>query len=140
MKKLLLLLLVSSTALADDAGLLRCRGITDASARLACYDALPVQAGPQAPVRETPEQFGLQRQVTTKELDTIQSYIPGHFETAKTGEIYRLANGQVWQITEGNNRLYDLNNPKVTLRRGMLGSFFLDLEGDNRSLRVKRLQ
>jgi hypothetical protein len=42
-KALFASLLLSSTALAaDDAALLRSRGIAEASARLACYDALPL--------------------------------------------------------------------------------------------------
>ena len=43
-KGLILLLTLSGSALADDAGLLRCRGIVSGSARLACYDALVVPA------------------------------------------------------------------------------------------------
>ena len=34
--------LLGSTAWADDAALRRCRGLSDAAARLACYDALPL--------------------------------------------------------------------------------------------------
>lgn len=35
---------VSTTVMAADADLLRCRALTDASAKLACYDAIPVGA------------------------------------------------------------------------------------------------
>jgi len=45
----LLMLLATGSALADDAALLRCRAISDAAARVACYDAIPV-AGPRAAV------------------------------------------------------------------------------------------
>jgi hypothetical protein len=51
-----------------------------------------------------------------------------------------LANGQVWQIADGSARFMSLDNPKVTIRRGALGSFFLDFENDNRSPRVRRVQ
>ncbi|MBC8021740.1 MAG: hypothetical protein H7Y14_01385, partial [Burkholderiales bacterium] len=50
-----LVLALSSTSIAyaiDDAAFERCRGIRDASARLACYDGLPLgvsRAAPQAP-------------------------------------------------------------------------------------------
>src|SRR6266545_3125293 len=48
------LLLLSSAALADDAALLRCRGIAEAAARLACYDALPLTASEAKPGRGEP--------------------------------------------------------------------------------------
>jgi len=52
----------------------------------------------------------------------------------------RLANGQVWQVADGTTRLYELDNPKVTIRRGVLGAYYLDLSIDNRSIRVRRVQ
>lgn len=145
---LFLLLLSAGTALADDAGLLRCRAITDAAARLACYDALPMsstegKAG-QAKAIQTPEQFGLEQQTAAaqapKELDAIDSRISGRFEGWYPNAIIRLANGQVWQVTDGSSRSYDLTDPKVSIRRGFLGAFYLNLEGDNRTVRVRRVQ
>ena len=54
MNKLLLagstvMLAASTLASADDGDLARCRAITDASARLACYDAIPLAAATRAP-------------------------------------------------------------------------------------------
>lgn len=107
MKNFLLLLFVSGTVLADDAALLRCRTIADATARLGCYDALPVttasggavglpaNAGsvpaqitarvqpPSAQPTPPPaqEQFGLEDRAANKNaLDVIESIIPGDFE------------------------------------------------------------
>lgn len=161
MRSLLLLLLMSGAALADDAALRRCRAMADASARLACYDALPLPATEAKPEprasprqlpateakpearpspRQTPEQFGLEQQPSRAELQTIESHIPGHFEGWKANSRIRLANGQIWQIADGSARMYSLDNPNVSIRRGALGSFFLDLENDNRSPRVRRVE
>src|SRR5213083_1436525 len=128
------LLLLSSAALADDAALLRCRGIADAAARLACYDALPLtgseaKAGQsessQRNVRPTPEQFGLEEKlVPPPGLGEIQSQISGRFEGWQPDTSIRLANGQVWQVTDGSSRMYDVNNPKVTIARGLLGACY----------------
>ena len=41
-----LLVLAAPLAHADDEALRRCRGLADAGARLACYDALPLAKGP----------------------------------------------------------------------------------------------
>jgi len=46
----------------------------------------------------------------------------------------------VWQISGGSPRAHDIDNPKVTIRRGTLGAFYLKIEGTNSSPRVKRLQ
>jgi hypothetical protein len=149
-KILVPLLLLSSAALADDAALLRCRGIAEASARLACYDALPLTAGEgsagQAAAKQgnqplPPEQFGLEEKLAPAPgVDAIESQIPGRFEGWQPNTIIRLANGQVWQVTDVSSRVYDVNNPKVEIRRGMMGAFYLNIAGDNRTVRVKRIQ
>lgn len=158
---LLVALLASGPAWSDDAGLLRCRGIADATARLACYDGLPLGTpgakvapapAPAAPVgRAAPpaaapkpaapadSQFGLAPK-PADEVAAIQSSIPGVFEGWRPGERIRLANGQVWQIADDSSSLIQRRDPKVTVRRGALGAFYLDIEGDNRSPRVRRVQ
>jgi len=161
LKCLALLLLIPAASLADDAELLRCRGIADSAARLACYDALAAKAGaakavpsparpasppaPPAPPRDLPpqtsQQFGLEHQATVAPLGSIESHIPGRFEGWRPNSRITLANGQVWQIADGSsNNAFDLVNPKVTVRRGALGAFYLDIENDNRAPRVRRVQ
>ena len=150
MKILYLPLFLSAAALASETTLEQCRAIADPSARLACYDGLPLPAnagGPTAKVEskarlpETPAQFGLSREVTPSvDLASIESTIPGHFDGWYPRRRVRLANGQVWQVAEETTRLYELDNPKVTIRRGVLGAYYLDLSIDNRSIRVNRVE
>ena len=139
-----LLLLISGAALADDAALLRCRGIAEASGRLACYDALVVPTGEaravQGEPQQTPEQFGIEGRASKSELQAIESRIPGRFEGWEPRSRIQLANGQVWQIADDSSRYFYLDNPKVTIRRGVLGAFYLDIEGSNVSARVRRVQ
>lgn len=157
---LFLLLSMSGAALADDAALLRCRGIADASARLACYDALVLpatggrggeaaqgkpdppgsRADAQSPRQQATEQFGMERRASKDTLETIESHIPGAFEGWKPRTKIVLANGQVWQISDDSARAHYIDNPKVKIRRGALGAFYLEIEGTNSSPRVKRLQ
>ena len=163
----LFLVLASIPAAADDAGLLRCRAIRDATARLACYDGLPVSApdakavpAPRAaepratepraaepravenrpPLPQAPAQFGLEQRPNPVELASIESSIPGNFEGWYPNAVFTLANGQIWQISDGSTRRLYRTNPKVKIRRGSFGSFFLEIEGDNNSPRVRRLQ
>jgi hypothetical protein len=143
------LLLFSTAAPADDAGLLRCRGINDAIARLACYDALPV-AGAEAKAPGQPgktdqrplqELFGLEESIAPPPgLGAIETSITGHFDGWGPSTRFRLANGQVWQVADGSGRLMEAENPKVTITRGMLGAFYLSVNGDNRTVRVRRIQ
>lgn len=167
-KTLLALLLVPGFALADDAAILRCRVIADGTARLACYDAIvavpsggavksgasntaipPQQSGtstsparPQpSPAQQKTDQFGLEQKLANKDqLDAIESHIPGSFEGWNSRSVIRLANGQAWQIADDSSRSHYVDNPKVRIRRGALGSFYLEIQGTNVSPRVKRVQ
>jgi hypothetical protein len=142
MRLSLVLLLISGTALADDAAMLRCRGITEASARLACYDAIVVQTSEEK-ARQTEavlrERFGLEAQDKTAP-EAIESTIPGHFEGWPPGASITLANGQVWRVADGSSGIHYIDNPKVRIRRGVFGVFYLEIEGTNRSPRVVRVQ
>ncbi len=157
MKRSLLVLLAAATpALADDDALERCRAIKDPALRLACYDAiaLPAPGTPAAaptpgrsaapgtsavPPRETPAQFGLPRRADA-ELSEIRGRIPGRFQGWGPATKIRLDNGQVWQISDGSSRPLDVENPKVTVHRGVLGAFYLQVEGTNETPRVRRVQ
>ena len=143
---LVALTLMPAAALAAGDALRRCRALTDSVARLSCYDAIPLGAAtanaarPSAPPKETPAQFGLtgtQRQVS---LDAVESRIAGNFEGWSARSRIRLENGQVWQIDDDSRAMLDLKNPKARVRRGALGAFYLEVEGTNRSPRVKRVE
>ncbi len=152
---LVLLLSISGSALANDAGILRCRGITGAAARLACYDALVVpsaeakaaasKSAGQPESRPSPasaqqDQFGLENRAGPGTVDAIESHLPGRFEGWDAKSKLKLANGQVWQIADDSSAYLQLNDPKVRIRRGVLGAFYLEFEKSNHSPRVKRVQ
>ena len=144
MKMLYFLLLISTTALADEASLLKCRAITDASARLVCYDTLKWSASaPKSDPRDlpqTPERFGMAEPTSKVTLDSIESHIPGRFAGWGPKTTIELANGQVWEIRDGSRYTQDLRDPKVKISRGALGAFYLEVEGAHASPRVKRLR
>src|SRR5438045_779237 len=105
---------VPGTAEAQD--LAKCRTITDTAARLACYDALPLPSTERP--KETPQQFGRPQETPQQfgnppasrpiELDEIQARVVGHFNGWRLNARFRLDNGQLWQVTEDNQRLYSL--------------------------------
>ena len=151
----------------DEASFARCRGISDPGARLACYDGLPMGVAPAAtqpppiapsrpapaapsPAARTPapapapqaqKEFGMEQRAPVVEYPTtMETYIPGRFEGWGPNTRIKLGNGQVWQVVDGTSAMFSLDNPKVIIRRGMMGGFFLEIENSNRSPRVRRLQ
>ena len=149
----LVILLLATAARADDTALRRCRALSEPAARLACYDALPLAAAalsspPAAatapvaaavvPAAEPAAAFGLQR--PEDKITEISSRINGRFEGWRPGHRIRLANGQLWQVSDDSSAVYYLLDPKVTVRRGALGSFMLDIEGARLMPRVRRIE
>ncbi|MBY0237355.1 MAG: hypothetical protein K2W93_20425 [Burkholderiaceae bacterium] len=140
------------------AGLQSCRALTEAKARLSCYDALADQAAkqPQAPAASTAplavaatatttaavpvaDTFGLTNR-PKNEPNVISGQIDGLFEGWGPNQIIYLSNGQAWQVIDGSRAVVYLKNPKVEIRKAAMGSFMLELEGSNETARVKRLR
>lgn len=150
------LLLAAGAAFADDGALLHCRSLSDAGARLACYDAIPVARGgapalaaapvpaPAAAPARTPEQsFGMES-VRKSEAETpksIDSTIPGTFAGWGPGTQFTLANGQVWRVVDGSEAvLPPVRDPKVRIVRNFFGTTFLEIAGTNNSPKVRRVR
>ena len=148
-------------AQAQDAGLLRCRALGDAAARLACYDALPLGAaaagGARTPapagaaptaaaaataVAATPQgAFGLPQSAQPGgELKFIDSQIIGRFEGWDPEQLIELANGQVWRIADGSRAFFEVTNPKVRIERGSFSAFYMVITGINQAPRVRRVK
>jgi hypothetical protein len=124
-------------AAVDEAALRQCRAIADVTARAACYDAIPLGQPAAAAI----EAFGMPVSARKeKQLDSYESHIAGRFDGWEGGQVIRLANGQAWRVVDNSVDTLDLNDPKVTVRRGLSGAVFLDIDGANRSPRVQRVQ
>jgi hypothetical protein len=136
---------------ADDAALARCREITDPAARPAFQAREAPQAKPPAeqfglenrapPPKTMTEQFGLEdRGPPPKMLGQIDTRVLGTFEGWWPDAFIKLVNGQVWQVTDGTSRFYQLESPNVTISRGFGGAFYLNVAGDKWTVRVRRVQ
>lgn len=136
---------------ADDAALRRCRVIADDKARLACFDALvpvpprgvsaPVgmpMPSPAAPPPAAGPGFGLDKPAAQPE--SVTTTYPGTFSGWAPRQRLRLANGQVWQVADDSDGVYDLRDPKVTIRRTVFGAYVMEIEGAKRTLRVRRVE
>lgn len=81
----------------------------------------------------------LQR-VPLLEISALESGIPGAFEGWRPKTRIRLANGQLWQISDGSEGTYSLRDSKVRIIRGTFGSFFMQIEGIEQAPRVRRIE
>lgn len=138
------LLAATGAALADDAALLKCRAVTDMAARVACYDAIPVvsAAAPATDARAPIRDFGLQLKVKkTEQPSSFRSTVVGALDGWGPGTQIKLANGQVWRVSDNSEAFLPvMQNPEVEVSRGLLGAFFLQVVGHNNTARVVRVQ
>ena len=144
----LVLSLMTGAVWADGAAILRCRLEADPALRFACYEAIAVpvhtttamQKSAAAPALRTAEQFGLEQIAAPVAVQSISSNIAGRFYGWEPNEKILLTNGQVSQISDDSRGALVSTDSKVTVRRGALGAFCLDIEGTNRSPKVRRTQ
>ncbi len=150
----LLGLALSTQASAQDASPQQCRRIAEPAQRLACYDAaLPPDnatglapgsamsaATPALAPGEQARQFGLPDKARAAELQAIESAVDETFDGWGPNDRIRLTNGQVWQVLDGSSGAFNRNSRVVKVRRGALGSYFLDFDSMNKSPRVRRVE
>jgi hypothetical protein len=143
MRTLIVLLIaagLASPTLAQPDPLQRCRALADATARLACYDAIPAAPAAQAAAADKVKSFGLPQPASGSEPETVQSRVAADFDGWGPNQRIRLENGQVWQVTDGSSGVIRPGRLQVTVRKGALGSFYLDFEGLTKSPKVRRVQ
>lgn len=131
-----------------------CRAQPDDRRRLACYDAIRLAApasatapaatpaSPAAPAAAAAARdFGLPPTATPAQaVSRVSARLQGRLSDWAAGTRLALDNGQVWQVIDGQGAGYALEQPQVTIERGLLGSFFATVEGVSASIKVRRLQ
>jgi len=142
------------------ADLARCAAIATDAVRLACFDALAHELGPEGnleraasepadealatamPEAENEDAFGAELigDSRTRGPDEIQSRLIGEFTGWRGNAVFRLENGQVWRQADSDRLAYAADSPLVTIRRGAFGTYRLTVEGLNRSTRVRRIE
>ena len=87
------------------------------------------------------DSFGLEQKIASeRRLEEVVTSFQGTFTGWRPKQKLEFANGQVWQISDNSEVSYRIDNPKITFRRGAFGSFFMNVEGLNRSPKVKRIK
>jgi hypothetical protein len=105
---------------------LSCADITDAAARLACFDRSAAAARePRAPA--TPANPPTQPKAPA-EVETLQAHITATRKASGGLYLIILDNGQTWRHESGSMEPYLKVGEAVTIRKGSLGSHRLTLD------------
>jgi hypothetical protein len=139
--------------------LMACRKLSDASARLACFDreaaaldakpaALAAPVAPPQPVLDPKKQFGLpERTVITQEVAAgtrpsdaakIEAHVVRLSSSADGRLILTLDNDQVWRQVVSSGEMLLKAGDAVTISRAMLGSYWLSAP-TGRGCKVSRI-
>jgi hypothetical protein len=74
------------------------------------------------------------------EQKQITSRILGRFRGWSGGTRFKLENGQVWRQVERGKFVVNVEDPTVIIRKGFLGTYFLNVEGYGTRVKVKRVE
>ncbi len=96
------------------------------------------QAAKEKQATAPKDDFGLEHKEIVKEQEDEIRVTVTKAEKAPHGElVITMDNGQIWRQI-GSERFRLKEGDKVVISRGMFNSFLLKLEGQNRTIRVKR--
>lgn len=77
----------------------------------------------------------------SKNDEPIKSRLAGNFDGWKGDTQFELENGMVWQQNDsGSYSVSSRSRPEVTITPGILGSWYLQVDGMNRRVKVKRIK
>jgi len=87
------------------------------------------------------DQFGSERIAQgDEEPDQITSRILGEFKGWSGDTEFQLENGQVWKQSSVGLLIVRIKNPTVTIKKSFFGTYTLNVEGVNSSIKVRRTQ
>jgi len=92
-------------------------------------------------IDESIETFGNERIAQVEdETDQITSRILGEFKGWSGYTKFQLENGQIWQQSSEGLLIVRINNPTVIIKKSFFGTYNLNVEGVNSTVKVRRIQ
>ncbi len=92
-------------------------------------------------IDESIETFGNERIAQVEdETDQITSRILGEFKGWSGYTKFQLENGQIWQQSSEGLLILRINNPTVIIKKSFFGTYNLNVEGVNSTVKVRRIQ
>lgn len=110
---------------------------------LATLDSPPAgQAAATAVAAETGQDMrGFKSEKEESDRTPITSRIVGRFDGWDGQTVFKLENGMIWgQADKDKFWVKEIENPEVTIKPGMFGTWRLSVEGYNSNCRVERIQ
>jgi len=90
---------------------------------------------------ENIEKFGNERIAKVEdEVDQITTRILGEFKGWSGYTKFQLENGQIWQQSSEGLLIVRINNPTVIIKKSFFGTYNLNVEGVNSTIKVRRIQ
>jgi len=90
---------------------------------------------------ESIEKFGSERIAQVDdETDQINTRILGEFKGWSGYTKFQLENGQIWQQSSEGLLIVRINNPTVIIKKSFFGTYNLNVEGVNSTIKVRRIQ
>src|SRR5690606_27293797 len=87
---------------------------------------------------QTPQEREVEKQ---RNPDRIESRIMGTFDGWSGSTTFSLENGQVWRQAQDDRFVVpDMENPAVTIEKGLFGAYFLKVEGYGSRVKVRRVK
>jgi hypothetical protein len=81
-----------------------------------------------------------ERERKTEDARTpVSSSLKGEFRGWQNGTVFELENGQRWRVLDSDFATKPLSSPKVTISPGLLGSWYMLVEGTSVKAKVKRV-
>ena len=137
-----------------------CAAIIDASARIACYDALadqphapvpgavPAEAAPavaevSAAVAPPPDELGAgsirSKDGTRAEDAPVTARVIRCARDASKDSVFYLEGGQVWKQTSGKKLAYETCDFNIAISKDVFG-YKMQVEGESRKIRISRIR
>lgn len=119
------------------------RATAEQKAAKAEAEVVATKAAAAAKPKPTGESFLAKAKVlltpgTEVEYETVQTRLLGEFQGWQTGTVFNLENGQRWRVESGSYITSPEAGPrKVRIVPGLMGSFFLEIEGVRQRPKIK---
>ena len=92
-------------------------------------------------IDESIETFGNERIAQVEdEVDQITTRILGEFKGWSGYTKFQLENGQIWQQSSEGLLIVRMNNPTVIIKKSFFGTYNLNVESVNSTIKVRRIQ
>ena len=92
-------------------------------------------------IDESIETFGNERIAQVEdEVDQITTRILGEFKGWSGYTKFQLENGQIWQQSSEGLLIVRINNPTVIIKKSFFGTYNLNVESVNSTIKVRRIQ